>query len=120
MRTTRAATLSRIDGGAVCTVDSMAASSPRWAAMLSRSASIQVASASRRPVTRREVLGWRAERRVQPTAPPMAAPTGQRVTSPTIRASVDRADGGLPVGRVQPLDHRHAPDRGTGRPETRR
>ena len=65
------------------TVDSMAASRPRWAATASRSASIHVASASRRPTTRREVVGCSAERSVQPTPAPMAAPTGQRVTSPT-------------------------------------
>ena len=88
MRTIRRATCALMAGGALRSVDSMAASRPRWAATLSRSASIQVARASSRSTTRREVVGWRAERSVQPTAPPMAAPTGQWVTSPTMAARI--------------------------------
>ncbi len=67
MRMTRASILARRLAGADGTVDSMAATSPRWAATLSRRVSIQVANASRRLVTRR---GEERRRRTTASSPP--------------------------------------------------
>jgi len=91
IRMTRASMLGRRLAGADGTVDSIAATRPRCAATLSRNVSIQVAKASRRLVTRRGEEENMADHSVQPTAPPMAAPTGHRVMSPRTAAPMSAA-----------------------------
>src|SRR5664280_2115794 len=103
IRMTKASMLARRLAGADGTVDSIAATNPRWAATLSRRVSIQVANASRRLVTRLGDDEDNADRSVHPTAAPMRAPTGQRVMSPTTAAPIRAAAADWRVAASIPL-----------------